>query len=177
MAYDVYVHARAFQPPDAEPVQELVGDGHEKVKARCIFNPKTRAGRRRKNARRTGHTNGWFMLICPRSGRVVKALQERDPENNQLVTLALEQTLPSFPRVNCFIYDRNCLYEPGAKLNPNLKQIKYFPIDKWHGKGHVPKCRCHPMYVPRLRRRVRDINTSIAEQTFSWFRSVRVFTT
>ena len=42
--------------------------------------------------------------------------------------------------------------------------------DWWHGFGHSDNCPCNPWEVEELNHRICDVNTSIAEQVFSWFR-------
>ena len=34
----------------------------------------------------------------------------------------------------------------------------------------MDSCQCSPLSVPRLRKRAADVNTSVAEQVFAWFR-------
>jgi hypothetical protein len=42
--------------------------------------------------------------------------------------------------------------------------------------GHNKACKNSPLNVPRLKRRLKGVNTAVAEQVFSWFRGyARVF--
>ena len=52
-----------------------------------------------------------------------------------------------------------------------FKQIKYKTCDFFHGKGHTGNCPCNPNTVLRLKRRFNRVNTSAAEQVFSWFKN------
>ena len=57
-----------------------------------------------------------------------------------------------------------------------LSQLKYYSVDKMHAQTHVDTCPNNPLKVLRLKRRLKEINTQICEQTFSWFRGyARVF--
>ncbi|CAE7242622.1 unnamed protein product [Symbiodinium microadriaticum] len=51
-----------------------------------------------------------------------------------------------------------------------FKQVKYWSIDRFHAKAHSASCPCSPIHVRRLDLRLRRVTSSIAEQTFSWFR-------
>jgi hypothetical protein len=116
-------------------------------------------------------TNGWYMIVKPDTGRILSVTQQFEPENNDTVTVALEKVIHLYAKANCFGYDRNCKYAPVNSQRPLLNQIKYWPVDKWHGiKGHNKKCKYHPVHVARLKKRVKHMNTSKAEQIFSWFR-------
>ena len=67
-------------------------------------------------------------------------------------------------------YDRACRVEPLVKKNGLYKNIRHWIVYKFHAHRHKSSCTCSPLQVRRLKRRVQDLNTSIAEQTFSWFR-------
>lgn len=43
-------------------------------------------------------------------------------------------------------------------------------MDLFHAHGHVSACRNSPLNVPALKDRLAEVNTSIAEQVWSWFR-------
>ena len=43
-------------------------------------------------------------------------------------------------------------------------------MDRFHSYGHSKKCPCNPRSKTRLKKCIKNLNTSIAEQTFSWFR-------
>ena len=92
-AYDKYLHDSVFPPANRSSVTALVGDGHCKVLTKCDAAP-SRAGRPRSGKQPRRFTNGWFMLACPRSGRVLCVEQMREPENNAVVTKSLEKVLP-----------------------------------------------------------------------------------
>jgi len=94
----------------------------------------------------------------------------RDPENNEVTTTALTKVLPMYTDVDCFVLDRVCKYVGHAQRLSELRQIKYFAVDRFHARLHGPNCKCSPLNVPRLDRRLKDLNTSVCEQTFSWFR-------
>ena len=78
--------------------------------------------------------------------------------------------LPSYPKCNAFIMDRACGFEPSARKDSELKQLKYYPVDLWHQKTHAKKRKNSPKNVARLRRRARGVNTQTCEQTRSWSR-------
>ena len=42
--------------------------------------------------------------------------------------------------------------------------------DWWHGYAHCDDCPTNPWMIETLCHRIHDVNTSIAEQVFSWFR-------
>ena len=52
--------------------------------------------------------NGRFFFLCPKTGRILRALPMYAPENDRLVIDALEQVVARYPYLNCFIYDRAC---------------------------------------------------------------------
>ena len=110
------------------------------------------------------------MLVDPQSGRIVGVTPMRDPENNAVVTESLTKTLPNYPNVNVFVMDRVCGFKKTAEENPALAQIKYYSVDWLHAKGHIDDCPCNPYFIGRLSRRLGSMNTSVCEQTFSWFR-------
>jgi hypothetical protein len=162
-----------FPPRVKKSVKELCGDGHEKVLTRCSNEraPMKRSGRPRPQERVKAFSNGWFMLVWPSNGRVLSVVRQDEPEGNAIATEALEKVLPLYKDVDCFIYDRCCKYMPSAIENDNLKQIKYYTTDKFHGFKHVSSCKCRPQSVRRLNNRLKHVNTSVCEQTFSWFRN------
>ena len=111
------------------------------------------------------------MAVDPKDSRVLGVLQQRCPENNQLKLELMTRIAPNFPMCDCLIHDRNCSFENAAKAEEELKGIKYFPIDRFHGMKHCPTCKNSPQNVPRLERRLKGVNTSVSEQVFSWFRN------
>ena len=48
--------------------------------------------------------------------------------------------------------------------------MKYWCIDRFHARADGDTCTCSPLVHRRLDLRLRNVNSSIAEQTFSWFR-------
>jgi hypothetical protein len=180
--YDVHMHRNVFPPADRQNVREMSGDGHEKVTVRACgadeFVLRRRVGRPRANrAEKKRFTNGWFMISCPRDGRVISVVQQIQPENNLVKIEALRKIQGLYPACDCFIHDRNCQLHAAMERSGVAKQIKFTPIDKWHGaKSHSRSCKHHPLYVARLKKRCVGINTSVSEQVFSWFRHyARVF--
>ena len=170
--YDAHVHQHLFPPANPSLVREIAGDGHEKVAARCAGAAGKHAGRPRKlrRALKIPKTNGWFMLTCPRTGRVLGVEEQTEPENNHVKLNTLAKVLPLYPNCDCFIHDRNCSFEDFAREHDELKQLKVFPVDRLHATRHVPTCKNSPLTVRRLKTRVKGINTSVSEQVFSWFR-------
>jgi hypothetical protein len=170
--YDAYLHQFEFPPANPEEIKEVVGDGHEKVHVKCPGAARVHAGqpRKTKDKREKPYTHGWYMLTDPRSQRILAVTQMLFPENNEQTAHTLRKILPYYPNINCFIYDRACTFMPSASQNDFLSQIEYYICDVFHGNKHKPSCLCRSKSVRRLKRRLRGINTSIAEQTFAWFR-------
>ena len=172
--YDFHLHEHVFPPADPSSVKEVVMDGHMKVLTKCVGKGLKRSGRPRKNKKvkknKSGYSNGWFMVISPRTGKILHVSQQIHPENNNCVAASLEMVSERYENVNCCIYDRNCSFHQSARKRRRLRRIRYYPIDKWHGKKHRKTCPCRPQSNTSLRNRLRGINTSVAEQTFSWFR-------
>ena len=179
--YDNYLHDSIYPPTDRSSVKEIVADGHQKVSVGC--QGKTRCRKRNKklkNKVKKGNGckrgKGWFMIVDPKSQRIVSVREQTQPENNAIVEASLERVLPLYKECDAFIMDRVCKFAPQASKKTSLKQIKYYIVDKFHAKGHVKKCKFNPLLVSRLKRRCRGVNTSICEQTFSWFRGyARIF--
>ena len=93
------------------------------------------------------------------------------PEDNKVVTDALTKVIRHYPKMNTFIMDRNCKYFQTAQKTRSLNQITAYPVDLFHAqKGRSKSCQCNPYYRPSLMKRVKNVNTSAAEQVFSWFR-------
>ena len=87
-----------------------------------------------------------------------------------MVSDSLKRVISLFPRCNAFVFDWACKFEKAARKDPALSQIKHIAVDKWHQHNHNNRCKNSPKNVPSLKRRFARVNTSIAEQTFSWFR-------
>ena len=117
------------------------------------------------------------MLVDPASARILSVKPMAAPENNDVVTRALADVLPLYPHLNTLIMDRVCGYKRAAGQNPNLSQLKFFIVDWFHARGHVGGCQCNPRTNKALGRRLGSLNTSICEQTFSWFRKYSHATT
>ncbi len=75
-----------------------------------------------------------------------------------------------FDHANTFIMDRNCSSSPQARTLPQLKSIRTWAIDKFHGRNHAKTRACSPYNRPAIMRRLRGVNTSVCEQVWSWFR-------
>lgn len=126
-------------------------DGHEKIANKCAGEPPSKGGRPRKDGQIRHFNNGWFMLNPP----------DTDP---------LEKIVELYPNVNAVIYDRACSCMSAGQKMSSLHGIKVRAVDRFHSKGHVANCPCHTTVIPRLRKRMKGINTSIAEQSCAWFR-------
>eukprot|EP00930_Biecheleria_cincta_P082714 TRINITY_DN72386_c0_g1_i1.p1 TRINITY_DN72386_c0_g1~~TRINITY_DN72386_c0_g1_i1.p1 ORF type:complete len:233 (+),score=32.51 TRINITY_DN72386_c0_g1_i1:480-1178(+) len=176
-AYDKYAHSSLLPPSNKKCVTVLIGDGHQKVMVKCQDDPinktqkRNSKGRRGKLDERLGH--GWFMLADPDTGRVLCCVSADKHEDNNMVTKALLKILDFYPNVNFFGFDRNFKYMPSAKKNPLLKQISYYSLDCFHAHGHCDSCPCNPLIIPRLKNRVRGMNTSVCEQIFAASKSSR----
>jgi hypothetical protein len=168
---DNHMHDNVFPDADATHIRELVGDGHAKVLTRCDRETK-RVGKPRvsKPTRKRNYTNGWF-LVCAPSGRIVTCVSMEDPENNDVVTSAFTRALKNHPSVNCVVYDRACSWADSVCKTPEFKNVKYYAVDKFHGERHGKKCKRSPKNIVALRRRLKNVNTSVCEQIFSWFRN------
>ncbi|CAJ1370385.1 unnamed protein product [Effrenium voratum] len=120
-----------------------------------------------------GH--GWFMLVAPRDVRIVGVSCVMKPENNDIARTTLSKVLPKYKNVDTFIFDGQCSFAPSTQDLPEFKQVKYWSVDKilgtFHGHGHKDACKNNPHTVVRLKRRLKNVNTSICEQTWSWFRN------
>ena len=121
-------------------------DGHEKIANKCAGEPPSKGGRPRKDGQIRHFNNGWFMLTPP----------DTDP---------LEKIVELYPNVNAVIYDRACSCMSAGQKMSSLHGIKVRAVDRFHSKGHVANCPCHTTVIPRLRKRMKGINTSIAEQS------------
>ena len=158
----------------------LIGDGNCKVLTMCSpatqakkkIPKKKRAGRPRKHKKeRTEHmSHGWFMLVTP-EGRVVTMVHMIDPENNDHVTEALTIAVMEFKKLDALAYDRMCSYAPKSKSKEIFKRVKWWAVDAFHLRLHKETCKYSPRKVPALKRRFKGVNTSVAEQTFSWLRN------
>ena len=173
--YDTHCHEYLLPPAHPKKVTALVGDGHQKVLMKtcgAIGNAsKKRAGRPRQDGHeKRSHGHGWFMLIDPVSARILSVVPQDQPEGNTVATHSLLKVLPKYPKVDLLIMDRCCHFMPAALKTEGLEQLKYFSLDRFHSYGHTRKCPCNPRSKTRLKKRIAGLNTSVAEQTFSWFR-------
>ena len=83
----------------------------------------------------------------------------------------LEDVASILPMLDCVIYNRMCCAlaaVPGSEL---LCGIKHFCVHKFHAYGHASSCPCSPYVHSRIDKRFQRMNTSVAEQTFAWFRN------
>lgn len=87
------------------------------------------------------YANGWFMLTEPNSGRILSVEIMRSPENNEVKFNAIQKVINFYPKCNAFIHDVNCKFAPSMQENNCFPQIKYWPVDKWHGKNHSSTCK------------------------------------
>ncbi|CAE7455345.1 unnamed protein product, partial [Symbiodinium sp. CCMP2456] len=149
---------------------EVVIDGHEKVSAKCQGPPPVHVGRPRKDGANKQRHNGWFMAVDPHSGMVMSVADMEEPENNVVAKNVLRKVVTKAVNLNCVIYDKMCVCLKSFATDKDFKQVKYWSIDRFHAKAHSVSCPCSPIHVRRLDLRLRSVNSSIAEQTFSWFR-------
>ena len=143
---------------------EIVIDGHEKVSSRCSIDPPAHGGRPRKDGTSKRRTNGWFMAVHPDSGLIIGVQEMIHPENNDLAVGMLEDAADFLPALDCIIYDRMCCALQAVRKSDMLKDIKYFCVDKFHAHGHAKTCPCSPLVHKKLNKRLREVNTSAAEQ-------------
>ena len=168
--YSSWWHQKQITLREWRQVKEVVIDGHEKVAAKCHNAPPAHAGRPRKNKQTKHRQNGWFMAVDPASGLVLAVTNMKDPETVPVAKQVLKQVLNRGTAVDCVIYDKMCICMKSIAKDKDFAQIKYWCVDRFHAKGHSSSCPCSPLNHSRLDRRLRDVNSSIAEQTFSWFR-------
>lgn len=114
--------------------------------------------------------NGWFMAVDPRTGIVMAVHEMISPENNQIASDVLKDIVSLSPQLDCVVYDRMCSSLKKMSSMDSFKGIKYWAVDKFHAHGHTATCPCNPLVHKRLARRLSRTNTSVAEQTFAWFR-------
>ena len=181
--YEDHLHKHVYPPKEPSKVKFLVGDGHVKVKARCGSmgavkkTGRPRMQKRNKNRKNKKYKkdncfgNGWFMVCDPTSRRVVSVEQQILPERNATVTAALTKAVKTCKEAHTFVYDRNCGYYKTAKTKPALNQIKNYVVEPWHGNRHKRSCKLCVQNNRRLKKLIKNVNCSICEQTFSWFRN------
>ena len=181
--YSAYLHNTVYPPENPAIVREVVGDGNAKVVMKCGQAMGRGVGRPRKNneGQVRSRSHGWFMLVEPRLMRILSLEPMLSPENNAIKNITLKKIIGQYPNLDCFIHDRNCSihdrncsFQNQALQFEELQQLKYFPIDRFHAKTHKKGCRNNPLTVSRLGRRIRKVNTSAAEQTFSWFKKYSI---
>jgi hypothetical protein len=171
-AYDRWLHDRVLAPSRRRDVTAVAIDGHEKVMSRICGDaqPMRRAGRPRDDGHVKKSTNGWFMMVDPSSGRILSVNPMTEPENNDIAFGTVEKVIGQYPAARVLIYDRACKLKPSGSSRPLMRQFKVWAVDKWHGYRHTEECACSPWNHDRIWNALEDYNTSIAEQTFSWFR-------
>ena len=147
-------------------------DGHEKVSCKCSGHRAKHAGRKRKDGTIKKRMNGWFMAIDPRTGIVLSVREMQAPENNQIAVDVLKDVVNLSPQTDCVVDDRMCssLKKMSRSSTESFKGIKYWAIDEFHAHGHAANCPCNPLVHKKLARRLSKTNTSVAEQSFAWFR-------
>ncbi|CAE7791620.1 unnamed protein product [Symbiodinium sp. CCMP2592] len=168
--YQDWWHKHQLSRVEWQKVTEVVMDGHEKVAAKCPGIPLARAGRPRKDGQTPQRQNGWFMAIDPGSGLILSVTNMLEPENNEVAKAVLNKVISRASNLNCVIYDKMCVCQKAFSSDQNFAKVKYWCVDRFHAKAHGDRCPCSPLLHRRLDLRLRDVNTSIAEQTFSWFR-------
>lgn len=88
----------------------------------------------------------------------------------------LRKILHLYPNCNCFIHVTICKLGPTASKRSEFSQIKYWAVDRFHGTKHGKFSRHSPQNDRNIDKRLKDINTSVTEMIFSWFRGyARVF--
>ena len=169
-AYHRYLHEKILPPKRKTTVKELVADGHQKVHIKCA-NSRPHAGKPPAHGRMKPFGHGWFMLVHPRDLRILAVKSMAVPENNDILRDTLSEILPLYKNLDGLIMDRACAFLPTAKVTKSLKQIKFWSVDGFHARGHTKGCPCNPLYRKRLAKRFKGVNSSAAEQVFSWFRN------
>ena len=151
-------------------VTAICMDGHEKIAVKCSGIPPSRGGRPRNEGKVRPFNNGWFMVCSPQTGLILSVMEMIEPEDNQLALSAVQELKEHYPNLNLVIYDRACKVMKAGRKTAGLESIKHWAVDKFHAKGHVDDCPCHPENIRALKRQLKGLNTSLSEQIFSWFR-------
>ena len=171
--YDAHLHEKVFPPRDKSSVKEIIADGHEKVLVKLCGSrtPSARSGRPRKTARGpTPYGHGWFLVENPKDGRILAASEMHVPENNEIAINTMKKALAPLDSVDTAIMDKMCKVMPAAQKDEAFADIKYWAVDLFHAHKHNKACKCNPHVHLRLKRRLARVNTSRAEQVFSWLR-------
>ncbi|CAE7341852.1 unnamed protein product, partial [Symbiodinium sp. CCMP2456] len=169
--YHKWFQFNVITAKEAKSMYEIVIDGHEKVSSRCSTATPAHGGRPRKDGTVKKRTNGWFLAVHPESGLIVGVQEMIHPENNDLAVGMLQDAAELLPALDCIIYDRMCCALQAVRKSDMLQDVKYFCVDKFHAHGHGTNCPCSPLVHKKLDKRLRDVNTSVAEQTFASFRN------
>ena len=155
----------------------VVLDGNEKVLVKCAKDapPPKRAGAPRKNRdgsrkRNKPHSNGRFFACCPNTGRILRVSPLDAPENNKAAIERIKAVVNKHKRISCVVYDRACKIAQTCRKDPSLRRVRHYARDKTHGRRHAASCERNPHYVSHLRKRLEEVNTEIAEQTFARLR-------
>ena len=173
--YRDWWHRKQFSLAEWRAVNEVVIDGHEKASAKCHGPPPVHVGRPRKDGANKHRQNGWFMVMDPRSGMVGSMTGMEEPQNDAVAKNVLRKVITHAVNLNCVSYKMCvcvcvCVCLKSFATDKEFKQVKYWSIDRFHAKAHSASCPCSPIHVRRLDLRLRRVTSSIAEQTFSWFR-------
>ena len=134
-AYSGYLHEFVFPGSNPSRVKEVVGDGHSKVMTKCTGHVAHGGQPRKRKQKKTGSwTNGWFFVVAT-DGEILVVRQQVHPENNADVEKAFAAAVKKCSEVDCIIYDRNCAFAKSVWHKDEFKNVKYWPIDKWHGSA------------------------------------------
>ena len=167
--HDSYLHGHVLPVKWAKAPLVFVGDGHEKVLAKCSAGQEQYSRVRKINGTSNPFTNGCDMIVT--EGHIVAVEQQIRSENNENAEKTLEKAVRGTPGCDRFCYDWNCKFSGGAKKNRIFTIITHWAIDKVHAsRGHKKDWPCNPNRVSALKRRLKKMNIIICEQTFSCFR-------
>lgn len=143
--YDAFCHSDLFPPTNRKQMKTLVLDGNQKLKMHCEVAPMKRAGRPRKSEHTVGqYTNGWMLGCDPKSGRIITLQVMHEPENNEVASLAVENIIWLYPKLDCIVYDRACAFKQCGESNDMFQQITSYVVDGFHAHGHSRTCPCNP---------------------------------
>ena len=156
--YEQHVLQNVLPTKQKASVSEVVCDGHAKVHIKCS-SPHSHAGQPRKDGTPKPYGHGRFK-------RILRAKPTQKPEGNDILDEAISAVMPLYKNMNCAVVDRACCFLPRAVKSKRFKQVKHWIVDKFHAYS----CVRNPLHRPSLARRIRNTNTSAAEQVFSWFR-------
>ena len=81
------------------------------------------------------------------------------------------ESIAIYPNVDCIVHDLACKLGPRCQRDDIFPQIKTYAVDRFHATKHKETCIHSPYNNEDIAVRLKDVNTSVSEQTFSWFKN------